>query len=125
MFKQTVSDKNFKCSQSTALSQKSSRAIFDEFLFFISNESQKFSCISVIYETRCKDSCDCHFSFPAATNDTLLSKFHHHHSKGNVYYEAPQKRETAFTVVHYAGKVKYQIKVFLVLIFTYMYAINH
>jgi len=51
------------------------------------------------------------FSFPGATNDTLLSKFHHHHAKGNVYYEAPQKREMAFTVVHYAGKVKYQVKV--------------
>ncbi|KAH3834606.1 hypothetical protein DPMN_107936 [Dreissena polymorpha] len=43
-------------------------------------------------------------------NDTLLSKFNHHHAKGNVYYEAPQKKELAFTVVHYAGKVKYQIK---------------
>ncbi|XP_052282643.1 unconventional myosin-IXa-like isoform X3 [Dreissena polymorpha] len=51
-------------------------------------------------------------TFPGASNDTLLSKFHHHHAKGNVYYEAPQKKELAFTVVHYAGKVKYQIKDF-------------
>ncbi|WAQ98537.1 MY9AA-like protein [Mya arenaria] len=43
-------------------------------------------------------------NFPGATNDTLLSKFHHHHARGNVYYEAPQKREMAFTVVHYAGR---------------------
>ncbi|XP_052795146.1 unconventional myosin-IXAa-like isoform X4 [Mya arenaria] len=51
-------------------------------------------------------------NFPGATNDTLLSKFHHHHARGNVYYEAPQKREMAFTVVHYAGRVKYQVKDF-------------
>ncbi|XP_053405798.1 unconventional myosin-IXAb-like isoform X4 [Mercenaria mercenaria] len=51
-------------------------------------------------------------NFPGASNETLLSKFHHHHSRGNVYYEAPQKKEMAFAVLHYAGKVKYQTKDF-------------
>ncbi|KAL3866507.1 hypothetical protein ACJMK2_043800 [Sinanodonta woodiana] len=48
-------------------------------------------------------------NFPGASNDTLLSKFHHHHGKGNVYYEAPQRRESWFAILHYAGKVKYEI----------------
>jgi hypothetical protein len=51
-----------------------------------------------------------HFSFPGATNETLLSKFNHHH-KGKTYYQVPNVREEAFAVLHYAGKVKYQIKV--------------
>lgn len=50
------------------------------------------------------------FSFPGATNETLLSKFNHHH-KGKTYYQVPNVREEAFAVLHYAGKVKYQIKV--------------
>ncbi|KAK3592955.1 hypothetical protein CHS0354_036814 [Potamilus streckersoni] len=48
-------------------------------------------------------------NFPGASNDTLLSKFHYHHGKGNIYYEAPQKRERGFAILHYAGKVKYEI----------------
>lgn len=51
-----------------------------------------------------------YFSFPGATNETLLSKFNHHH-KGKTYYQVPNVREEAFAVLHYAGKVKYQIKV--------------
>ena len=31
--------------------------------------------------------------------------------KANEYYETPQKREPAFIIAHYAGKVKYQITV--------------
>ncbi|ESP05442.1 hypothetical protein LOTGIDRAFT_102587 [Lottia gigantea] len=50
-------------------------------------------------------------NFPGATNDTLLSKFNHLH-KDNLYYEVPVLREQAFVIVHYAGKVKYQIKDF-------------
>ena len=49
-------------------------------------------------------------SFPGATNDTLLSKFTHNH-RGNPYYQVPQLKEGAFNVVHYAGKVKYFVKV--------------
>lgn len=53
------------------------------------------------------DSCDGLISFPGATNETLLQKFNSV-NKDNEYYEAPQKRESAFIVRHYAGKVKYQ-----------------
>ena len=49
-------------------------------------------------------------SFPGATNDTLLAKFHAQH-QNNLYYEVPQMRESAFSIVHYAGKVKYHIQV--------------
>lgn len=46
-------------------------------------------------------------SFPGATNETLLQKFNSVH-KDNQFYEAPQRREAAFVVRHYAGAVKYQ-----------------
>ncbi|XP_044740758.1 unconventional myosin-IXa-like [Chrysoperla carnea] len=46
-------------------------------------------------------------NFPGATNETLLQKFNTVH-KDNIFYEKPQKREGAFMVRHYAGKVKYQ-----------------
>ena len=49
----------------------------------------------------------CPNSFPGATNETLLQKFNSV-NKDNEYYEVPQKREAAFIVRHYAGKVKYQ-----------------
>lgn len=45
-------------------------------------------------------------SFPGATNETLLQKFNSV-NKENEYYEVPQKREAAFIIRHYAGKVKY------------------
>ena len=48
------------------------------------------------------------FSFPGATSETLLQKFNSVH-KNNLFYETPQKREAAFIVLHYAGKVKYQV----------------
>ncbi|XP_021968609.1 unconventional myosin-IXa isoform X2 [Folsomia candida] len=47
-------------------------------------------------------------SFPGATNETLLQKFNSIH-KDNEFYEKPQRREAAFIIKHYAGKVKYQI----------------
>ncbi|XP_055956290.1 unconventional myosin-IXa isoform X3 [Patella vulgata] len=50
-------------------------------------------------------------NFPGATNETLLSKFTHVH-KDNVYYNVPTLRESAFVIMHYAGKVKYQTKDF-------------
>ncbi|KAG7203587.1 hypothetical protein KM043_013630 [Ampulex compressa] len=46
-------------------------------------------------------------NFPGATNETLLQKFNSVH-KDNLFYEAPQRREAAFVVRHYAGAVKYQ-----------------
>lgn len=48
------------------------------------------------------------FSFPGATNETLLQKFNTVH-KENPFYEKPQRKEYAFIVKHYAGKVKYQV----------------
>lgn len=48
------------------------------------------------------------FSFPGATNETLVQKFNTVH-KDNEFYEVPQRREAAFIVRHYAGKVKYQV----------------
>ncbi|XP_022914623.2 unconventional myosin-IXa-like isoform X3 [Onthophagus taurus] len=47
-------------------------------------------------------------NFPGATNETLLQKFNTVH-KDSKFYQKPQKREGAFIVVHYAGKVKYQV----------------
>ncbi|VDO35755.1 unnamed protein product, partial [Brugia timori] len=43
------------------------------------------------------------------TDESMLDKLNHF-LKTNEYYETPQKRESAFIVAHYAGKVKYQIK---------------
>ncbi|CAH0724960.1 unnamed protein product, partial [Brenthis ino] len=47
-------------------------------------------------------------NFPWATNETLLQKFNSVH-EDNQFYEKPQRREPAFVVKHYAGKVKYQV----------------
>uniref|UniRef100_A0AAF5RX01 Uncharacterized protein n=1 Tax=Wuchereria bancrofti TaxID=6293 RepID=A0AAF5RX01_WUCBA len=45
------------------------------------------------------------------TDESMLDKLNQF-LKTNEYYETPQKRESAFIVAHYAGKVKYQIKGF-------------
>ncbi|XP_055844228.1 unconventional myosin-IXa-like isoform X2 [Episyrphus balteatus] len=47
-------------------------------------------------------------NFPGATNETLLQKFNSVH-KDNKFYEKPQRKENAFIIKHYAGKVKYQV----------------
>lgn len=47
-------------------------------------------------------------NFPGASNETLLQKFNTVHRE-NPFYEIPQRRENAFIVKHYAGKVKYQV----------------
>lgn len=47
-------------------------------------------------------------NFPWATNETLLQKFNSVH-ENNQFYEKPQRREPAFVVRHYAGRVKYQV----------------
>lgn len=49
------------------------------------------------------------FSFPGATNETLLQKFNSCHKENNQFYEKPQRKENAFIIKHYAGKVKYQV----------------
>jgi len=48
-------------------------------------------------------------SFPGATNETLLQKFNSV-QKHHEFYQVPQRREAAFIVRHYAGKVKYQVR---------------
>lgn len=48
------------------------------------------------------------FSFPGSSSDTLLQKFNSVH-KENKFYEMPQRKENAFIVKHYAGRVKYQV----------------
>ncbi|XP_070287196.1 unconventional myosin-IXa isoform X5 [Myotis yumanensis] len=50
-------------------------------------------------------------NFPQATNQTLLDKFKHQHEE-NSYIEFPAVMEPAFTIKHYAGKVKYGVKDF-------------
>ena len=64
------------------------------------------------------------FSFPGATNDTLLAKFHRQHVD-NEYYEKPQLKENAFIVVHYAGKIKYQVQVHKALVFCFKKCPTH
>uniref|UniRef100_A0A8C8AVP2 Myosin IXA n=1 Tax=Otus sunia TaxID=257818 RepID=A0A8C8AVP2_9STRI len=49
-------------------------------------------------------------NFPQATNQTLLDKFKRQH-EGNSYIEFPAVMEPAFIIKHYAGKVKYGVKV--------------
>ncbi|XP_064649204.1 unconventional myosin-IXAa-like isoform X26 [Lineus longissimus] len=47
----------------------------------------------------------------ATTNQDLLDNFHKMH-KNSPDYEAPSVKESAFTIVHYAGRVKYRIQDF-------------
>lgn len=51
----------------------------------------------------------CH-SFPHATDETLLAKFKQQH-QGNKYFVPTPVMEPAFVIQHFAGKVKYQVKV--------------
>lgn len=50
------------------------------------------------------------FSFPGGTNEALLQKFNSIHNNTK-FYEKPQRKEGAFIIRHYAGKVKYQVSV--------------
>lgn len=52
--------------------------------------------------------CPFFFSFPGGSNENLLHKFNNIH-KENPFYEKPQRKENAFIIKHYAGKVKYQV----------------
>lgn len=47
-------------------------------------------------------------SFPGGTNEALLQKFNSIHNNTK-FYEKPQRKEGAFIIRHYAGKVKYQV----------------
>ena len=51
-------------------------------------------------------------SFPSATDDTLVNKFHQRHG-ANPMYEKFQRNVANFAVNHYAGKVVYSSKSFL------------
>lgn len=50
------------------------------------------------------------WSFPHATDETLLAKFKQQH-QGNEYFVPTAVMEPAFVIRHFAGKVKYQVKV--------------
>uniref|UniRef100_A0A8C1TJH7 Myosin IXB n=1 Tax=Cyprinus carpio TaxID=7962 RepID=A0A8C1TJH7_CYPCA len=50
-------------------------------------------------------------NFPHATDKTLLAKFKQQHQQ-NQYFVATPVLEPAFVILHFAGKVKYQIKDF-------------
>jgi len=50
------------------------------------------------------------WSLKGGTNESLLAKFNSHH-QGSTYYRVPATKQSVFTIVHYAGKVKYFIKV--------------
>lgn len=49
-------------------------------------------------------------SFPHATSHTLLAKFKQQH-EDNKYFLGTPVLEPAFIIQHFAGRVKYQIKV--------------
>lgn len=49
-------------------------------------------------------------SLPQATDSTLLEKFKQQHQDNQFFAQTPV-REPAFVILHFAGKVKYQIKV--------------
>lgn len=71
--------------------------------------------IGTIYLTQLKlfiysDFLCLHSSFPHATDETLLAKFKQQH-QGNKYFVPTPVMEPAFVIQHFAGKVKYQIKV--------------
>lgn len=51
-----------------------------------------------------------YISFPHATDETLLAKFKQQH-QGNKYFVPTPVMEPAFVIQHFAGKVKYQVKV--------------
>jgi len=50
------------------------------------------------------------WSLKGATNETLLAKFNSQH-QGKTCYKVPATKQSIFTIVHYAGKVKYFIQV--------------
>lgn len=78
--------------------------------FLYARKENRISCTHVVNrQIKFKISSFSHFSFPGATNEALLQKFNSVH-KDSQFYEKPQKKENAFIIRHYAGKVKYQVK---------------
>ena len=51
-------------------------------------------------------------TFPSATDETLVTKFHQQHGSSTVYEKSPLTPQ-AFAVLHYAGRVVYNVKSFL------------
>ena len=51
-------------------------------------------------------------SLAVGTDESLLAKFNKHHSLNNCY-EKPPTKEPCFSIIHYAGAVKYNIKVII------------
>ena len=53
-------------------------------------------------------------NFPKASDATFLEKLHKNHSsKDQKFYEKPKLAKTSFIVIHYAGKVSYEVDSFL------------
>lgn len=53
-------------------------------------------------------------NFPKASDATLLEKLHKNHgTKDQKFYEKPKLTKTNFIVVHYAGRVSYEVENFL------------
>ncbi|ESO09899.1 hypothetical protein HELRODRAFT_190322 [Helobdella robusta] len=50
-------------------------------------------------------------NLPCGSNEILLGKFHAAH-QSNAYYDVPHRKQNAFIILHYAGKVKYYIQEF-------------
>lgn len=85
-------------------------AVIDIIVEFIdSNWRRLFIDIFFPSEPAIYPSCLCP-SFPHATDETLLAKFKQQH-QGNKYFVSTPVMEPAFVIRHFAGKVKYQIKV--------------
>jgi len=61
-----------------------------------------------VHNIQCFHYYDLFLSFPGSSSETLLQKFNSVH-KDNKFYEMPQRKENAFIVRHYAGRVKYQV----------------
>ncbi|XP_059156810.1 unconventional myosin-XV-like isoform X1 [Physella acuta] len=51
-------------------------------------------------------------NFPQSTDKSFLEKCHFHHS-GNELYDKPRMSDPEFFIVHYAGKIKYNVQHFL------------
>lgn len=64
------------------------------------------------------------YSLTMGTDESLQDKFNKHHAN-NPCYEMPPTKEPVFSIVHYAGKVKYKIKVTvylrIILLFKFKY----
>ena len=53
-------------------------------------------------------------TFPKASDASFLEKLHKNHAtKDQKYYEKPKLAKTSFIIIHYAGKVSYEVESFL------------